>query len=210
MLLLAPPILLALTVHECAHAWTADKLGDPTAKMLGRVTLNPLKHLDPVGTIVLFVSGMFGWAKPVPVNHRNLKGRYPMLLVSAAGPGSNLFLAAVFALIFKLFFAGSFAMIVFSPSPSGGMDIYGPLQTMVVRGMIINVALAVFNMLPIPPLDGSKVLMDLLPPDKAFQFSKIEPYGMFILLGLLFTGLLGTIIGPVIHVTITLLTGGII
>lgn len=203
LLLTAPPILLALTVHECAHAWVAYRMGDPTAKMLGRVTLNPLKHLDPIGTIALFVSGMFGWAKPVPINPRNFRNlSKSLMLVSLAGPLSNLCLAAVFALVHKLFvFAG--------PELLGNYPgIYRPLFIMVELSIILNVSLAIFNLVPIPPLDGSKVLSSMLPADKAFAFSRIEPYGFIILITLIMTGTLNKFVSPVVFLLVGLLTGG--
>src|SRR3990172_5453605 len=152
ILLTAPPILLALTIHECAHAWVAYRLGDPTAKMLGRVSLNPLRHLDPIGTVMLFFSGLFGWAKPVPVNPRNFRniGR-DVMWVSLAGPLSNLALAAVFAVIYKLFLIAGPSFVHTMPA------LFRPLFIMVEFSILINISLAVFNMVPVPPLDGSKV-----------------------------------------------------
>ncbi len=204
MLLTAPPILLALTVHECAHAWTAYRMGDPTAKMLGRVTLNPLKHLDPVGTLALFLSGMFGWAKPVPINPRNFRNiSKGIMYVSLAGPLSNLGLAAFFALLHKVFAVrGDLLASALSP------QVYRPLFIMIDMGVVINVSLAIFNMIPIPPLDGSKVVSYLLPMDKAFAFSKLEPYGFMILILLIFTGVINTIVSPIVFFMVGLLTGG--
>lgn len=203
ILLTAPPILLALTVHECAHAWTAYRLGDPTAKMLGRVTLNPIKHLDPIGTIMLFFSGLFGWAKPVPVNPRNFKNiSRDMMWVSLAGPLSNLALAAIFAVLYKLFLMAGPGLMHALPG------VYRPLFIMVEFSVIINVSLAIFNMVPVPPLDGSKVLTYLLPSDKAFAFSRIEPYGFMILLLLIVTGAIHKFVSPLVFLMVNLLTGG--
>ncbi len=203
ILLTAPPILLALTVHECAHAWTAYRLGDPTAKMLGRVTLNPIKHLDPMGTIMLFFSGLFGWAKPVPVNPRNFKHiSRDLMWVSLAGPLSNLGLAAIFAVLYKLF-------LMVGPGLMNALPgVYRPLFIMVEFSVIINVSLAIFNMVPVPPLDGSKVLTYLLPSDKAFAFSRIEPYGFMILLLLIVTGAINKFVSPLVFLMVNLLTGG--
>lgn len=204
MILLAPPILLALTVHECAHAWVASRLGDQTARMLGRVTLNPLKHLDPIGTLALFLSGMFGWAKPVPVNPRNFRHiSRGMMLVALAGPLSNIFLAGISAGVYKFF-------LILGPSfMAKAPGIYEPLFIMVRLSLILNVSLAVFNMLPVPPLDGSKVLTYLLPPNQAFAFSRIEPYGFIILLMLIVTGVISTVISPLIFFMVGILTGGV-
>ncbi|MBI5642399.1 MAG: site-2 protease family protein [Deltaproteobacteria bacterium] len=203
ILLTAPPILLALTVHECAHAWVAYKLGDPTAKMLGRVTLNPLKHLDPIGTLALFFSGLFGWAKPVPINPRNFKHiSRDMMWVAIAGPLSNLALAAVSAVIFKIFLMGGFDFLSAVPGA------YRPLYLMAELSIVLNVSLAVFNMVPIPPLDGSKVLSNLLPARNAFAFSRLEPYGFMILLVLIMSGLLNKLVSPLVFLLVGLLTGG--
>ncbi len=204
LILTAPPVLLALTVHECSHAWTAYKMGDPTAKMLGRVTLNPLKHLDIVGTLVFFMSGMFGWAKPVPINPRNFRNiSKGIMWVALAGPLSNLGLAGFFALLFKVLL--SRADLLVSTMPAG---VYKPIFIMIEMSIVINISLAVFNMIPIPPLDGSKVLSNLLPMDKAFAFSKLEPYGFMILLLLITTGVINRVVSPLVFLMVGLLTGG--
>jgi Zn-dependent protease len=203
ILLIAPPILLALTVHECAHAWVANRMGDPTAKMLGRITLNPLKHLDPVGTLAFFLSGMFGWARPVPVNPRYFKNiSKGMMVVALAGPLSNIMLAIIFAIIHMVF-------LLLGPSLMAGMPaVSKPLDIMIVYSIQVNISLAIFNMIPVPPLDGSRVLSHLLPPDKAFAFSKIEPYGFYILIFLIMSGATQRIIFPIILRTTEILTGG--
>ncbi len=178
VLLSAPPILIALTVHEFAHAYVAYRLGDPTAKMLGRLTLNPLKHLDPLGTIMLFVAN-FGWAKPVPVNPQYF--RHPnrdMLLVAAAGPVSNLLLAFLAGMILRL----SHTEIL--PLAEGGVTV----MVMLRYGLFINLVLAFFNLIPIPPLDGSKILRSLLPPRLLVSYLRFETVGPLLLLALILIG----------------------
>lgn len=202
-LLIAPPVLLALTVHEFSHAFVADKMGDPTARMLGRVTLNPLKHLDPLGTIALFASGMFGWAKPVPINPRNFRDISKGLLwVALAGPLSNILLAVLFAALFRLSDAYGSALALSAP------NVFRPIFIMMEASIVINISLAVFNLIPVPPLDGSKVLSSLLPADKAFQFSRIEPYGFMILFLLILTGAINWFVSPVVYLAAGLLVGG--
>ena len=202
--ILAAPILIAVTFHEVAHGWIADRLGDPTARLLGRLTLNPIKHLDPIGTLVFFLTRMIGWAKPVPVNPLNfrdpLKG---MMWVAIAGPVTNLFLAAVSAVILRLLIASG---ILFDPSISFVMK---PVYMMIQMSVIINVGLAVFNVIPIPPLDGSKVLMGLLSREQAEVFARLEPYGFIILILFIMTNIDRMILYPIIGYTVSLLLGGI-
>lgn len=194
LILILPPILLALTCHEFAHGYVAFRLGDPTAKMLGRLTLNPIKHLDPIGTLALIITQMFGWAKPVPVNPRYFKNpSKDMMLVAIAGPLTNLFLAAVCAIVFKIIIAMNIPITPVTET------VLKPLVIMIKFSIIINVALAVFNMLPVPPLDGSKVMMHFLPPEMAFKVSRYEQYGFVILIFLLFTGIAWAVIGPIIN-----------
>lgn len=189
----ALPVLFAITVHEVAHGWVAKKLGDPTAMMLGRLTLNPLKHIDPIGTIVvpvvlLLTTGfMFGWAKPVPVTWANLRNpKRDMALVAVAGPASNLLMAIGWALIMKLGY-----ML------GGTLDwLAWPLVKMAEIGIIINLILMILNLLPVPPLDGGRVLSGLLPGPWAWKLSRIEPYGLIIMVVLMVTGLLGKILLP--------------
>ena len=195
----ALPVILAITMHEAAHGYVARHFGDFTAFNQGRISLNPSKHIDPVGTILvpasLFIISkmtmgagfLFGWAKPVPVNFANL--RHPkkdMLWVAAAGPGANLFMALIWALIIKL------AMIM----PMN--DFTKPMILMGIAGIEINVILMVLNLLPLPPLDGGRMAVSLLPHRIANHFAKIEPYGFMILLVLLISGILGVIVWPLI------------
>jgi Zn-dependent protease len=173
--------------------------------MLGRLTLNPLKHLDPIGTLAIFLTGMFGWAKPVPINARYFKDPGNSLMwVSLAGPATNLFLAAIFALIYKLFFVAG--------AVPGGLPhgILTPIVAMVELSIVLNVGLAFFNLIPIPPLDGSKVFQNLLPPDKAIAYSRIEPYGFMVLIVLLMTGIIHKVVSPLVLFTVGLLLGGVI
>ncbi len=199
--LLAVPILLAVTVHEVAHGWVADKLGDPTARLAGRLTLNPFKHLDPIGTLVFVITRMVGWAKPVPVNPYNLRNpQRDMIWVAAAGPAANILLASGFALIYHIF--------------NNWLDFsVGPVTTPVVAvaqlGVYINLGLATFNILPIPPLDGSNILMGILPRNLAIQYERITPYGFIILLILIFTNLVSTVLFPIINTMADLLLKGI-
>ncbi|MBA5868060.1 MAG: site-2 protease family protein [Nitrospira sp. CR1.3] len=197
---MALPLLFAMVLHEYAHGWMADKCGDPTAKLQGRLTVNPLAHIDPFGTILmpllcLMLPGSFllGWAKPVPIDPRNMTHpRRDMALVAAAGPGMNLVLAVVSALVL----AGLFA---FDPSlsirgaggtetdPPGSMTrlFLLPIAVMAFYSVLINVFLCLFNLIPIPPLDGGRILVSLLPPQPAMALARLEPYGMLILVGLL-------------------------
>lgn len=201
---IALPMLFAITVHEAAHGWMANRLGDGTAKMLGRVTLNPLRHIDLIGTLIvplttfLLTGFLFGWAKPVPINGRNLRQpRRDMALVALAGPGANLAMSVLWGLIIQ-----------------GGLALWSvsqwlalPLVYMGAAGVLINVILMALNLFPLVPLDGGRVLNALLPPTWTLGFSKLEPYGLIILLALLVSGLLSTILMPVIAGTIGLMPG---
>jgi len=189
----ALPVLFAITLHEVAHGWVANRLGDPTARMLGRLSLNPLRHIDPVGTVLvpallLALGGfLFGWAKPVPVTPQNLRRhRYGMAWVAAAGPASNLLQAILWALLVKLALAEQAAL---------GW-VAEPLYLMGVAGISINLALAVLNLLPIPPLDGGRIVDALLPGPLSARYSQLEPWGLWIVLALVATGLLTVIMGP--------------
>ena len=178
----AIPVLFAITIHEVAHGWVARHFGDRTAEMLGRLTVNPLKHIDPIGTVVvpaiaLMTTGfLFGWAKPVPVATRNLRNpRRDMMFVAAAGPGANILMAVFWAFFTKLVTMSGFE----------GMTLQFFL-TMGQIGVFINVILAVFNMVPIPPLDGGRVLSGLLPPRASTKLDAMEPYGLIIVLAFIF------------------------
>jgi Zn-dependent protease len=180
-------LLFSLTVHEMAHAWTADRLGDPTARLLGRVSLNPIVHADPIGTVLFpllaLVSGapLIGWAKPVPVNSGRLGNpRRDFILVAAAGPASNLLMAVAAALVLSV--------LPISPKIQGEANVSVPLATILSQGLRLNVLLAVFNMIPIPPLDGGNVLAGLLPPRLAVSFNRLRPYGFLLLYALVFSG----------------------
>jgi Zn-dependent protease len=179
-------LLFSLTVHEMAHAWTADRLGDPTARLLGRVTLNPIVHADPIGTVlfplIAMVTGapLIGWAKPVPVNIRQLRHQHrDYVLVAAAGPASNIVMAVTSAV--------ALAVIPVSPLVLGEPNATAPLAGFLTRMVILNVLLAVFNMLPIPPLDGGNVLSGLLPRHMARAFDQIRPYGFLLLYAVILT-----------------------
>ncbi len=193
-IVLAPAILLALTVHEFAHGYVAYRLGDPTAKSMGRLTLNPLKHLDPLGTLAFFIIKI-GWAKPVPVNPNYFKNpRKDMLWVALAGPVVNLILAVISAIAVKAvwFLAATL------PYSSIAEAILVPLNMVLMASVWINLVLCIFNFLPIPPLDGSKILAGILPPDLARSYASVERYGFVIILVLAFSGLLSKMIMPVI------------
>ena len=189
------PVLFAITVHEMAHGWMANKLGDPTAKMMGRVTLNPIKHIDPIGTVVLplilmWIGGfVFGWAKPVPVTWENLRNkRRDVALVAFAGPGANIIMALMWALLLKL----GDSMVTSTEW------LAVPLVYMGAAGVFINLILFVLNLLPLPPLDGGRIVSSLLPGPWSYKFDRIEPYGMFILIGLVILGVLGKILLPLV------------
>ncbi len=194
------PLLFAITLHEAAHGWIANKCGDKTALMLGRVTLNPLKHIDLLGTlilpIVMLVLGgfIFGWAKPVPVAWQNLRHpRRDMALVAAAGPAANLLMAFAWACIAKG------AMLITLGHDQAWIEVTKRfLLAAADFGILINCVLLILNLIPIPPLDGSRVVSSLLPPGAAHTYEKIEPYGIWILLALIFLGVLNSILKPAV------------
>lgn len=186
-----PGVLLAITVHEFAHGWVANRLGDPTARLAGRLTMNPFAHLDLIGGLALLLFH-FGWAKPVPINPLYFKNpRQGIVLTSLAGAASNLLTASIIALIYRMVFAPS---MMFVPALLPRM--VGPLNLMLIRAVEMNVFFGFFNLIPIPPLDGSKVVMGFLPPAQANALDRLEPYGVFILMFLILIGAIGAVIGP--------------
>ncbi len=204
----AVPIIFAITVHEVAHGWVAGKLGDPTAKLAGRLTLNPVKHIDPVGTIavplimIALTPFAFGWAKPVPVNWRNLNHpRRDMALVAAAGPGANIVMLVLWTLLLSALFATGNTISYLSAL----------LIEMAKIGIIINIVLIALNLLPLPPLDGSRIVTAFLSPAAAQKYNGLERWGLPILVVLIFTGVLGKILHPIIgfmlSIVNTLLSG---
>jgi Zn-dependent protease len=189
-------LLLSLTIHEAAHAWTADRLGDPTARRLGRVSLNPIVHMDLFGTVILPLLAavsrlpLIGWAKPVPVDTRNLRNpRRDFMLVAAAGPISNLLQAAVAAIILRIALAAGGRTIAAGTTA-------GTVVEVLFLAVQINLLLAVFNLIPVPPLDGGNVLLGLLPPRMAYRYAQLRQYGFLVLYALLLTGVASAIIMP--------------
>lgn len=201
----ALPVIFAITLHEAAHGYAALRFGDRTAESQGRISLNPIRHFDLVGTLIvpltiLVISKLtggagilFGWAKPVPVNFNNLRRpKQDMLWVAAAGPGANLLMALIWAGLIKLAFA----------MPGSGFAM--PLALMGAAGIFINAVLMALNLIPLPPLDGGRIAVSLLPRNLAYSLARVEPYGIFILLGLMFIGLLGVFMWPLIQALIQL------
>ena len=186
-------LVLSLSFHEAAHAWTADKLGDPTARMLGRLTLNPLSHIDWIGTVLFPLLAMYsglpiiGWAKPVPVNMMNLRHpRRDFAVVAVAGPISNLILAVAGAAVLMVIPGGATAL-------ASGSSV----ASFLVMAVVVNVLLAVFNMIPVPPLDGGNVLAGLVPEEMARVVDQLRPYGFLVLYALMLTGVLSAITSPI-------------
>lgn len=194
-LIWAIPALFAITIHEVAHGWVALQCGDKTAQRLGRLTLNPIKHIDPLGTVILplalfFLGGfIFGWAKPVPIDPRNFRNPRPNgALIAFAGPGSNFLMMIIWALVMKV---GS---LVMTSNPWIGQI----LMNMGDAGVLVNIILAVVNLIPIPPLDGSRIVANVLSPSAAYHYNRIEPYGIWIVFFLLVSGVLSHFITPII------------
>ena len=199
VLILLVVLISSLSVHEAAHAFAADRLGDPTARQLGRLSLNPAVHVDPIGTLLFPLIAIFtnvpliGWAKPVPVDPRHLKHpKRDFALIAAAGPASNLIMAAIGAAALKV--ARDFA----GPGDISAGAVTDPLLPLFFAFAVINVLLAVFNMIPVPPLDGGNVLIGLLPSAPARLVEQLRPYGILILYALMLTGALSTILGPLV------------
>jgi Zn-dependent protease len=199
ILIVLAVLISSLSVHEAAHAFAADRLGDPTARQLGRLSLNPAVHVDPIGTLlfplIAYVTGvpLIGWAKPVPVDLRYLKHpKRDFALIAAAGPASNLVMAAIGAV------ALSIARNAAGPGDLVGGAVTSPLLPLLFTFAIVNVLLAVFNMIPVPPLDGGNVLIGLLPASSGQLVEKMRPYGILILYALMLTGTLSTILGPIV------------
>ena len=198
-------LLFSLTVHEAAHAWSADRLGDATARMLGRVSLNPAVHVDPIGTVLFPLIALLtnlpviGWAKPVPVNILNLRGnwREKYMGIAAAGPASNIVLAVIASLVLR----------AIAPASADALEegLVSPLATVLESAIYFNVLLAVFNLVPVPPLDGGNVLAGLLRGPVGEAFERIRPYGFMILYGLMLTGVLSALITPPARFLLSLL-----
>jgi len=204
------PILIAIVFHELSHGFAANKLGDPTAKMMGRLTLNPIAHIDPIGTIlmplmlIIFTNGqfVFGYAKPVPINPMNFKNpRRDMAISASAGPITNIILSILSILILKFIMAPLSFLLPESISSA----IMTPLIMIFQSSVVVNVVLAVFNMIPIPPLDGGRVLMGFLPYKQAVTFGKIEPFGFIIVIFLIATGIANYFVIPIINLFLSVL-----
>jgi len=201
----AIPVVFAVVLHEVSHGWVASRLGDDTARWMGRLTLNPLKHIDPIGTVIipllLLVMGspfLFGYAKPVPIDYRKLRRpKQDMVWVAAAGPVTNLLLALASAVL----------LFVVARLPAAASWFSHPVSLMCQASILINMVLCIFNLLPLPPLDGGRVAVGLLPGPAAYQLSRVEPFGFLIIVVLLMTGLLQQIIGPLVMGSAQLLIG---
>ncbi len=200
------PALLAVTFHEVSHGITAERFGDPTARLLGRLTPNPLKHLDPIGTIALLVFG-FGWARPVPVNFSNLRQpKRDMIWVALAGPTSNLLLALLSAFFLR---ALAYLADVVPPGEQMFYRLLEPLGLMAGFSLYINVILCVFNLLPLPPLDGGRVMVGILPPRQSEWLARVEPFGfILIILLIFFTDIYREFLAPIVLALVSFMAGG--
>jgi len=198
------PALMAITCHEVSHGFIADRFGDNTARSMGRLTLNPLKHLDIIGTLMVFIVGI-GWAKPVPVNFNNLRNpKRDMIWVAAAGPITNFILATLSALALR----GLVAMGETIPDAATIQMLLDPIALMLAFSVYINLLLAIFNLIPVPPLDGGRVAVGLLPYRQSMAYARIEPFGMIIIIVLVFfTNIFGTIISPILNTGVHFLAG---
>lgn len=207
-----PPLVVAVVLHEVAHGWVAEKLGDPTARRMGRITLNPLKHIDPVMTVavpaMLILLGspiVFGGAKPVPVNPAWFRNpRKGMLWVALAGPVTNFILVSIL-LVF-------WSAVTWSPTVITSLPkfIQFIVYMWILQGILINLVLGLFNLIPVPPLDGGRIAVGLLPQNYALKLAKLEPYGLFIVVFLLYLGILDVIIEPVVNLVTTWLSRGLV
>ena len=200
-------LIASLSVHEAAHAWAADRLGDPTARLLGRLSINPVVHIDPIGTLLFPLVAMvtnvplIGWAKPVPVDTRHLRhAKRDFALIAAAGPASNLIMAAIGGVIFTM-------LPESQPGDIAGRAVLRPLSVLLFEFVQLNVLLAVFNMIPVPPLDGGNVLLGILPHAGARLVEQLRPYGFLILYALMLTGTLSFLLGPVAIFILSFLLG---
>jgi Zn-dependent protease len=211
LIISAPSILIAITFHEVSHGYVANRLGDPTAKFMGRLTLNPIAHIDKVGTIIMPVmlliltngQFIFGYAKPVPINPSNFRNpRRDMAISAAAGPVTNITLAILSALVLKILLP----LIIFLFPESMANAIVKPLSLMLIMSIQWNVLLAVFNLIPIPPLDGGRVMAGLLPHRQAAAYSRLEPYGMIIVILLIVTGIAQAFISPLMMLLYSFIT----
>ncbi|MFC2160381.1 site-2 protease family protein [Acidobacteriota bacterium] len=210
-------LLFAITIHEASHGWAAKKFGDPTAFQLGRVTINPIPHIDPIGTVLLPLLMMFtgipliGWAKPVPVNPMNLRNpRRDNLWISAAGPISNFTAATAFFIVIRILKFASpktfQAAFYTTAGHAGQLQLAQGIGLILFYGILINTFLAIFNLIPIPPLDGSGVLMGFLSDEAVEKYERIRPYGFLIIIGLLYLGVFRILLGPVQSIILTLMT----
>ena len=204
-------LLFAVSIHESAHGWMAEKFGDPTARNQGRITLNPIPHIDPIGSIIfpilLYIAGapVFGWAKPVRVNPYNLRDpRRANIFISAAGPGSNIIAGVLGIVIFVVF--KHLGVVNLIPLFTGGNP--GILTLILFDLIIINIFLAIFNLIPVPPLDGSWILEGVLKGDALYHYQKIKPYGFIILIVIIYTGILHIIANPILTIVMRILLTG--